>query len=181
MLDLLRKGYKPAVRPSGHDISANFNVDNGGSVPANLLAIANTESTGEYQEYCRKNNIPIHPARFPSQLPEYFIRFLTDPGDLVVDPFGGSCMTGAVAESLGRNWVCCELDEQYLQGAMARFAKDAPMVSRPPAASYTIAAPCSVPVDDALVPLVANGGATRPTAMLQRVENEPTPEVPEDA
>lgn len=170
MKNLLDKGYKPARRPSGHEISSKFGVDNGGSVPANLLAIANTESTGEYQEYCRRNNIPIHPARFPAQLPEYFIRFLTDPGDLVVDPFGGSCMTGAVSESLRRRWVCCELDEQYLLGAMARFDSAAPPSLRPSAANYTIAAPCSVPVDDEKVPLIADGGAKR-----SRIPHEAAP------
>jgi DNA modification methylase len=78
MKDLLRNGYTAKLRPSGHDISSKFQKDNGGSVPPNLLAIANTESSSRYQEYCRENNIPIHPARFPPQLPEYFIRFLTD-------------------------------------------------------------------------------------------------------
>lgn len=162
MQDLLKNGYVAKLRPSGHDISSKFQKDNGGSVPPNLLAIANTESTSRYQEYCRDNNIPIHPARFPPQLPEYFIRFLTDPDDVVLDPFGGSCVTGAVAEVLGRRWVCCEMSEEYLTGALARFdpAPVALLKDRP--ASYEIAPPCAVPVDDANVPLFADGGAKRP-------------------
>lgn len=162
MQDLLRKGYTAKLRPSGHDISEKFNRDNGGSVPPNLLAIANTESTSRYQEYCRENNIPIHPARFPPQLPEYFIRFLTDPGDVVLDPFGGSCVTGAVAEALGRNWVCCEMSEEYLQGALARFVPHPlPLLKdRPP--TYEIAPPCAVPVNEEQTPLFADGGAKRP-------------------
>ena len=59
MRTLLKNGYKAKMRPSGHDISSNFSVDNGGSVPPNLLAIANTESNGAYQDYCRENNIAI--------------------------------------------------------------------------------------------------------------------------
>jgi site-specific DNA-methyltransferase (cytosine-N4-specific) len=47
---------------------------------------------------------------------------LTDPGDLVVDPFAGSCVTGAVAERLGRRWICYEINEVYLRGAIGRFA-----------------------------------------------------------
>lgn len=162
MQDLLKNGYVAKLRPSGHDISSKFQKDNGGSVPPNLLAIANTESTSRYQEYCRDNNIPIHPARFPPQLPEYFIRFLTDPDDVVLDPFGGSCVTGAVAEVLGRRWVCCEMSEEYLNGALARFdpAPVALLKDRP--ASYEIAPPCAVPVEDAQVPLFADGGAKRP-------------------
>lgn len=169
MQDLLRNGYVAKLRPSGHDISSKFQKDNGGSVPPNLLAIANTESTSRYQEYCRDNNIPIHPARFPPQLPEYFIRFLTDPGDVVLDPFGGSCVTGAVAEVLGRRWVCCEMSEEYLNGALSRFTPSpAPLLKDRPV-SYEIAPPCAVPVDDEDVPLFADGGAKRPPL----VKNEP--------
>ncbi len=167
MQSLLKNGYKAKLRPSGHDISDKFSIDNGGSVPPNLLAIANTESNGSYQDYCRTNNINIHPARFPSQLPEYFIRFLTNPGDLVMDPFGGSCVTGAVSEQLERKWVCCELSEEYLQGALARFQPDIKPVERK-ITTYEIAAPCSLPnVDN--IPLVENGGKSRvknPTSNL---------------
>ena len=107
MNGLIANGYRAKLRPSGHNISTKFQRHNGGAIPPNLLAIANTESNGKYQEYCKERGIAPHPARFPSALPEYFIKFLTDPGDLVVDPFGGSCVTGEVCESLKRKWVCC--------------------------------------------------------------------------
>ena len=97
MKTLLKNGYTPKLRPSGNDISDKFSRDNGGSVPPNLLALANTESNGRYQEFCRANNLPVHPARFPGGIPEYFMRFLTDEGDTVLDPFAGSCVTGEVA------------------------------------------------------------------------------------
>ncbi|HIE4840243.1 TPA: DNA-methyltransferase [Burkholderia multivorans] len=160
MKGLLKNGYKAKLRPSGHDISEKFSKDNGGSVPPNLLAIANTESNGQYQDYCRANEIDIHPARFPALLPEYFIRMLTDPGDLVVDPFAGSCVTGMVAENLRRKWACVELSSEYIRGGMARFQTGVESArSRP--SSYSISTPCSQPADEAEVPLVANGGATR--------------------
>ena len=62
-----------------------------------------------------------HPARFPAAIPEFFIRMLTDMGDRVVDPFAGSCVTGEVAERLKRKWLCCDLVDEYLRGALARF------------------------------------------------------------
>ncbi len=62
-----------------------------------------------------------HPARFPHGLPEFFIRFLTDPGDLVVDPFAGSNVTGEVAERLERRWLAFEIVEEYLEGSKFRF------------------------------------------------------------
>lgn len=121
MKDLLKNGYKTKKRPSGHDISENFAVDNGASIPPNLIAIPNTESNSSYLRYCQTKGIKAHPARFPSALPEYFIRMLTDQGDLVLDPFGGSCVTGEVAERLKRKWICSEIVEEYLVGALGRF------------------------------------------------------------
>ena len=123
MLGLLKDGYKPKLRPSGHDISDKFNRNNGAAIPPNLIAMANTESNGHYQRYCSTRGLTPHPARYPATLPEYFIRMLTDPGDLIVDPFAGSCVTGEVADRLGRNWLCIELEEDYLKGAIARFRR----------------------------------------------------------
>ena len=162
MRDLLQNGYVAKLRPSGHDISDKFQKDNGGAVPPNLLAVANTESTSRYQEYCRDNNLPIHPARFPAAIPEYFIRMLTDPGDLVVDPFAGSCVTGAVADALKRKWICCELSEEYLQGAVSRFQPNVMPLPREREATYEIPAPCSLPIDENSTPLFADGGKKRP-------------------
>ena len=159
---LLKNGFKAKLRPSGHDISEKFEKDNGGSVPPNLLAIANTESNGRYQNHCRAENIVIHPARFPAQLPEYFIRFLTDPGELVVDPFAGSCVTGVVAENLARQWVCCELSEEYLLGGRARFVPTVEPLPRGREVCYEIAPPCTLPTIEEDVPLFADGGAQRP-------------------
>lgn len=123
MKSLLKNGYKAKVRPSGHDISENFSTNNGAAIPPNLITVANTESNSEYSRHCKEVGLPIHPARFPHYLPEYFIRMLTDPGDLVVDPFAGSCISGEVAERLDRRWICGELVEDYLEGARVRFPK----------------------------------------------------------
>ncbi len=162
MQQLLKNGYKAKLRPSGHDISSKFQRDNGGAVPPNLLAVANTESNGRYQDHCRAENIAIHPARFPAQIPEYFIRFLTDPGDVVADPFAGSCVTGVVAENLSRQWVCCELSEEYLLGARARFEPVIQPLPRNREAPYAIASPCSRPTAEEFTPLVQDGGQRRP-------------------
>jgi site-specific DNA-methyltransferase (cytosine-N4-specific) len=161
MQDLLRNGYDARLRPSGHNISEKFGRNNGGSVPPNLLALANTESNGRYQDYCRDNDLPIHPARYPITIPEYFTRFLTDPGDLVVDPFAGSCVTGEACEALARKWICCELSKDYLEGAMARF-EDTPVDRKPKEVAYEIAAPCRVVVDAKDAPLAEDGGRSRP-------------------
>jgi len=118
---LFRNGYDAKLRPSGHDISEKFATNNGASIPPNLIAVPNTASNGVYMRYCKEKGIKVHPARFPSALPEYFIRLTTDPGDIVFDPFAGSCVTGEVSERLGRRWVCAETIEEYLEGAIGRF------------------------------------------------------------
>ncbi|MBI3953543.1 MAG: site-specific DNA-methyltransferase [Chloroflexi bacterium] len=125
MRTLLVNGYRAKKRPSGHDISTKFNVDNGAAIPPNLIAVANTESNSRYLKYCEEHNLPPHPARFPASIPEFFIRFLTDPRDIVFDPFAGSCITGEVAERLDRRWICAEIRDEYLSGARGRFL-DAP-------------------------------------------------------
>jgi len=161
MLSLLKNGYTAKTRPSGHVISTKFGRDNGGSVPPNLLAIANTESNGVYQDYCREHSLDIHPARFPAALPEYFIRMTTDPGDLVFDPFGGSCVTGMVAERLGRRWACVELNSAYLEGAISRFGDKAINLAADKPSTYSIHTPCAIPVDESEVPLIKDGGKIR--------------------
>lgn len=126
MMELLAKGYKAKKRPSGHDISEKFSVNNGAAIPPNLIAIPNTESNSAYLRYCQERGIKAHPARYPADLPEFFIRMLTNEGDSVFDPFAGSCVTGEVAERLRRRWTCCELIEEYLIGARGRFIGTTP-------------------------------------------------------
>lgn len=135
---LFKVGYNAGLRPSGHLVSKNWGRDNGGAVPPNLIAAPNTVSDDSYQKYCRSMGIAPHPARFPRRLPEFFIRMLTNRDDLVVDPFGGSCLTGAVAESLHRRWLCCELREDYLLGALGRFEDDATELKAEADVSYRV-------------------------------------------
>jgi len=121
MKNLLENGYEAKRRPSGHEISDKFSIDNGAAIPPNLIAIPNTESNSAYLRYCNERGLKPHPARYPSDLPEYFIRLLTDDGDLVFDPFAGSCVTGEVAERLNRRWICVDSVKEYLEGALGRF------------------------------------------------------------
>lgn len=113
--------YTPTERPSGHTIGTAFGKDNGGAIPPNLLQIPNTDAGGPYLDACRRVGVKPHPARYPSKLPEFFIRFLTDPDDLVLDIFGGSNTTGWVAENEGRRWLTFELEAEYLAASAFRF------------------------------------------------------------
>lgn len=115
------KYYKPKERPSGHDIGSSFANDNGGAIPGNLLQIPNTESNSRYMKLCKNVGIKPHPARFPQKLPAFFIDFLTEPGDMVLDIFAGSNTTGAAAEAVQRNWLAFEEDLDYLAASRFRF------------------------------------------------------------
>lgn len=122
MMQLLQNGYKAKLRPSGHDISDKFRKNNAGAIPANLLELANTESNSLYLRRCQEAGIKPHPARFPQGFASFFIKFLTDEGDLVLDPFAGSNTTGYVAETLNRRWMAFEISQSYLDGSRHRFA-----------------------------------------------------------
>ena len=138
MKRLLKKGtYNPGRRPSEHHIGeTSFLEDHGGAIPPNVLVptledmipsllevlpIANTRARDPYQTYCREHGIDPHPARMPARLVEFFVSFLTDEGDRVMDPFAGSNTTGAVAEALRRKWIAIEADRMYAEASGARF------------------------------------------------------------
>lgn len=116
--------YKPKARPSGHDIAARFGKDNGGAIPPNLLQISNSESNSSYLRRCKALGVGAHPARYPVALPEFFIKFLTDPDDIVLDIFAGSNTTGEAAERLGRRWLSTDLRRDYVAASAFRFIED---------------------------------------------------------
>lgn len=153
MKNLLKNGYDPKLRPSGHDISTKFQRDRGGAIPPNLIngqdgsqeigtpilaefdglvsqdlvqpvnviSASNTASNDYYQRRCKETQLKPHPARFPQALPEFIINLCTEPGDIVLDPFAGSNMTGRVAETLERHWLAFEIHEPYLAASRFRF------------------------------------------------------------
>lgn len=132
MLRLAKKGVRSTVRPSGHAIRSSFDkIENGGSIPSNvigdevptdILTLGNNSANDIYTKRCKEAGIKIHPARFPAALPEFFLKLLTDEGDIALDPFAGSNTTGAVAEQLGRRWLAFEIVENYLAASKFRFS-----------------------------------------------------------
>lgn len=121
---LIQRGLRATVRPSGHNITVKFGQDRGGSIPSNLLEWGNNDSNSGFIKSCKERGISTHPARFPPVLPEFFIRLLTEPGDLVLDPFAGSNATGFIAERLERRWLANDLEEAYVRASALRFGID---------------------------------------------------------
>lgn len=141
MKSLLKNGtYNAGKRPSEHIISEKgFLTDNNGSISHNVLelepivddkdlrlpysmfSIPNTKSNDFYIRTCKERGLTPHPARMPLELASYFISFLTDEGDVVLDPFGGSNTTGFCAEKLKRKWISIEANKEYGEQSKIRF------------------------------------------------------------
>ena len=60
-----------------------------------------------------RDNTIRHPAPYHRQLPEYFIKLLTDIGDVVLDPFAGIGTTGLPCKDMERKFIGYELNEKY--------------------------------------------------------------------
>lgn len=138
---LKRQTYNAGKRPSEHQISkAGFLKDNGGSIahnffemealddkrdvrlPHSVLSFSNTNSNDYFLKVCRKKRIIPHPARMSGGLINFFIQFLTNEKDLVLDPFSGSNTTGFCAEKLNRKWMSFEIKGEYIKQACVRFS-----------------------------------------------------------
>jgi site-specific DNA-methyltransferase (cytosine-N4-specific) len=137
---LMRQDYNDGKRPSGHNISSTgFLKNNNGSIshnlleferiepdrenrlPNNILSLSNTSSGDYFSRICREKNITRHPATMNPSLIAFFLQFLTDEGDLVLDPFAGSNTTGYVAEKLKRKWIGIEVLKSYAEQSKIRF------------------------------------------------------------
>lgn len=131
MLRLQSKGLKKTVRPSGHNIKESFSeMGSGGSIPPNVfedqhavdfLKFGNNAANDGYAVGCKNNGLKMHPARFPDAIPEFFINFLTEKNDIVMDPFAGSNTTGSMAEKMERRWIAIDSVQEYLEGSKFRF------------------------------------------------------------
>lgn len=143
MMRLNLRGITKTKRPGGHMINEGFSsVAQGGSIPPNviddgvptdLLKFGNNSANDPYTLKCKEAGIKIHPARFPAVLPEFFIKFLTDINDVVLDPFAGSNTTGMVAEALERRSLAFEQDRSYLEASKFRFehvTEAAPLIAK---------------------------------------------------
>lgn len=143
MKKLLQRGnYNAGKRPSEHQISeTGFLNDKGGSIAHNLFemdsldperevrlpnvfSLANNASSNYFHRECKKSGITPHPARMPIGLASFFIEFLTDKGNLVLDPFAGSNTTGYAASVAGRRWIGIDVQESYIQQSLIRFDEE---------------------------------------------------------
>jgi DNA modification methylase len=126
-LDLIRNGGEQrsvsnsdgayVIRPGA------YGAETAGSIPKNVLSFGHRCAAQlAYKKAARAMGLPVHGAPMPLKLAMFLIRFLSEPGDLVADPFGGSFTTADGAEQLERRWVVSECMLEYALGGSTRFA-----------------------------------------------------------
>ncbi len=159
MIRLLdKKDFNSGKRPSGHDISSSaFLRDCGGSIahnffevesmdsnrdvrlpdPFNAFSLSNTISNDFFARTCKERGIKKpHPARMQMGLAAFFIQYLTDRGDWVLDPFAGSNTTGYASARLGRKWLAIDAKEEYVEQSKIRFEDPALVNLKEPTNEY---------------------------------------------
>jgi site-specific DNA-methyltransferase (cytosine-N4-specific) len=100
----------------------DFGRETEGRLPRNVIERGHAcADTRALREHAKRLGLPPHGAMQPSAIPEFWIRFLTEPGDLVVDGTAGSIRAGLVAERLNRRWFCVEWMLQHLRCAAEMF------------------------------------------------------------
>lgn len=100
----------------------SFGKETPGRLARNVLTIGHRDVDQEpAREFARQNGLPEHPAPMPLRLAEFFVNFLSEEGDLVVDLFGGYAATAKAAEQAGRRWLIVERCREYIAAAAERF------------------------------------------------------------
>jgi DNA modification methylase len=93
-----------------------------GKIPRNVIERGHRcPDTIAYRKHAIGLGLPLHGAMQPTSIADFYIRFLTEPGDLVVDTCGGTVKTGLAAERAGRRWMVAEWIVEYLRGAAELF------------------------------------------------------------
>lgn len=110
MAQLKRADRARRVSPSGLSIRdariAEIVAERGGVTPYNLLPIANANSA-------TSGGAKGHGAATPEALCDWWVRYITRPGDTILDPFVGSGTVGAAALKAGRSVVGIEQHVPY--------------------------------------------------------------------
>ena len=102
-----RNQFEMIVMASKGSLGDNWQ---GGRSQSNVLGCKRTRSFAEG-----------HPTPKPLDLIKRLVEASSRPGELVLDPFGGSGVTGAAAAELGRRWICIDLDERWAAEAKSRY------------------------------------------------------------
>lgn len=129
-LNLMRQGgeRRRAVNGDGayRLYEGSYGRETAGRIPRNVLTVPHRCADKDAAaRAARALDLPVHAATMPLALARMLVDFLTEPGDLVVDPCAGWFTTAKAAEEGGRRWLCTEQMGEYVIGAASRFAQSA--------------------------------------------------------
>ena len=118
-----------APRAAIHGDGANrlrpgaFSAVTEGAIPRNVLTVRhNCTSQTALRKWARENGIPLHSATMPLEIAEHVVRFATEPGMLVAEPFAGWGTTPLAAERNDCRWIATERMRAYLHAMQWRFS-----------------------------------------------------------
>ncbi len=122
--ELKTKG-KPYTRKGGKSQNANPTRGGGGNLPELFVNETGNRFPRSILRFPNKPGMPKaertdHPTQKPLALLEYILRGLTNPGDLIFDPFFGSGSTLAACQRLGRRGIGFEMAPEYFTMALGR-------------------------------------------------------------
>lgn len=135
-LKLIGKGGEQRARSNSDDAyrvrKGSYGNQTAGKIPRNILRMPhNCPSQSAYKKVARDLGLPPHGAPYPLALATFLIRFLSEPNDLVVDPFGGSLTTGVAAEQELRRWLISECMWEYIRAGGERWRDSRDLIWTP--------------------------------------------------
>jgi site-specific DNA-methyltransferase (adenine-specific) len=77
---------------------------------------------GMIQQDMKNKEIKHHPTVKPTEVMSQLVQMFSEEGQLILDPFGGSCTTAVAAENLKRKWICIEKEEKYVNICRERIS-----------------------------------------------------------
>ncbi|MCY1213148.1 hypothetical protein D9M72_249120 [compost metagenome] len=92
---------------------------------ADYREMCSSGASGAVRQEAVALGLPLHGTMQPTAIPEFFVRFLTEPGDRVIEPFRGTVRTGLGAGRIGRRRLVSEWILQYIRRAAELFREAA--------------------------------------------------------
>lgn len=134
-LKLIRRGGEDRTATYGDGSyrikPGSFGAVTEGRIPRNVLTFPHSvKETAGLRRRAAALGLAPHGAVMPISLANFLIRFLTEEGDMVADPFGGSGTTAKAAEDLNRRWKTSEIYAEYAALSAERFADSSSLERR---------------------------------------------------
>ena len=115
----------PDVKYPNQKKNGRLRVNPNGKNPSDVWQIPKVTTGADMTGQRASPERTKHPAQFPEEVIRRIILACSAPGDLILDPFGGSGTTAAVAIELGRRSLTFELDQTYIEISTERLRRRA--------------------------------------------------------